>query len=65
DADERVVSVEWISEPAEGFADAVDPAAAMASFHRLQDIQRRTGAEVIYGHEPSQWPLLPKAPTPW
>ncbi|MBL9053179.1 MAG: N-acyl homoserine lactonase family protein [Tabrizicola sp.] len=58
-------AINRISEPDEGFADAADPAAAMVSFHRLQDIQRRTGAEVIYGHEPSQWPLLPKAPTPW
>jgi N-acyl homoserine lactone hydrolase len=58
-------AINRISEPDEGFADAVDPAAAMASFHRLQDIQRQTGAKVIYGHEPSQWSDLPKAPQPW
>lgn len=53
------------SEPGEGFADADDPKAAMASFHRLSEIASRTGAEVIYGHEPAQWPALPKAPRPW
>lgn len=68
--DERSVvlaadAINRISEPAEGFADAVDPKAAMASFHRLTEIARQTGAEMIYGHEPSQWPLLPKAPGPW
>lgn len=58
-------AINRISEPDEGFGDAVDPVAAMESFHRLQDIQRQYGAEMIYGHEPSQWPLLPKAPRPW
>lgn len=58
-------AINRISEPDEGFADAVDPKAAMDSFHRLQDIQRQTGATLIYGHEPTQWPVLPKAPLPW
>lgn len=58
-------AINRISEPDEGFADAVDPAAAMASFHRLTEVARQTGAGMIYGHEPSQWPSLPKAPTPW
>ena len=58
-------AINRISEPDEGFADAVLPAAAMASFHRLTALAKATGATLIYGHEPSQWPLLPKAPTPW
>lgn len=58
-------AINRISEPDEGFADADDPAAAMASFLRLTEIAAKTGAEVIYGHEPTQWPRLPKAPTPW
>lgn len=58
-------AINRISEPDEGFADAVDPAAAMDSFHRLADLAHQTGAEIIYGHEPTQWPHLPKAPRPW
>jgi len=53
------------SEPAEGFADAVFPAAAMASYHRLTALAAEQRAEIIYGHEPAQWPHLPKAPQPW
>lgn len=60
-----VDAINRISEPDEGFVDAVDPKGAMDSFHRLTEIARRTGAEMIYGHEPGQWPRLPKAPTPW
>lgn len=58
-------AINRISEPDEGFTDAIDPAAAMASFHRLTEIAVQTGARMIYGHEPTQWPLLPKAPHPW
>jgi N-acyl homoserine lactone hydrolase len=58
-------AINRISEPDEGFADAALPKAAMASFHRLRDTALQTGAEMIYGHEPSQWPLLPKGPRPW
>lgn len=58
-------AINRISEPDEGFADAVDPKGAMESFHRLTQIARQTGAEMIYGHESTQWPLMPKAPTPW
>ena len=58
-------AINRISEPGEGFADADDPAAAMSSFHRLDALARQTGATLIYGHEPSQWPGLPKAPRPW
>lgn len=58
-------AINRISEPDEGFADAALPKAAMESFHLLTEIARQTGAEMIYGHEPTQWPQLPKAPTPW
>jgi hypothetical protein len=34
----------------------------MESYHRLMAHVAATGAEVIYGHEPSQWAGLPKAP---
>ena len=49
------------SEPAEGFADADDPAAAQASANYLLSIAP-PDALLIYGHEPAQWPMLPKAP---
>jgi N-acyl homoserine lactone hydrolase len=58
-------AINRISEPDEGFADAKDPARAMQSFHRLDALARQTGAAMIYGHEPSQWPGLPKAPLPY
>ncbi|MFN5998205.1 MAG: N-acyl homoserine lactonase family protein [Paracoccaceae bacterium] len=52
------------SEPSEGFADADDPAAARKS---ASDLLSRAPPEavLIYGHEPAQWPTLPKAPQPW
>lgn len=46
------------SEPAEHFADAVDPAAAQASADRLLALP----GLLIYGHDPAQWPTLRKAP---
>lgn len=52
------------SEPAEDFADADDPVAAKASADRLLSLAPAE-AVLIYGHEPAQWPLLPKAPRPW
>jgi N-acyl homoserine lactone hydrolase len=52
------------SEPAEGFPDAMDPETARRSAHRLFDLQAQTGAQMIYGHDPAQWPALPKAPQP-
>lgn len=55
-------AINRISEAEEGFADAKDPARAMASYHHLMARAKASGAEVIYGHEPSQWPGLPKAP---
>lgn len=58
-------AINRISEPDEGFADAKDPIRAMETFHRLDQLARDTGAAMIYGHEPSQWPGLPKAPHPY
>jgi N-acyl homoserine lactone hydrolase len=52
------------SEPAEDFADAEDPAAARASANYLLS-RAPPDALLIYGHEPAQWPRLPKAPRPW
>ena len=49
------------SEPAEHFADAEDPAAAQASAARLLALGGPE-AFLIYGHEPTQWPQLRKAP---
>lgn len=52
------------SEPDEGFSDAADPHAAQASATRLLALAPE-GAVLIYGHEPSQWPTLRKAPQPF
>lgn len=49
------------SEPAEHFADAADPTAAMASADRLLALGG-PDALLIYGHDPTQWPALRKAP---
>ena len=48
------------SEPDEGFADAMDPVTAKASADRLLSLSPK--ALLIYGHDPSQWPTLRKAP---
>ncbi|MFZ1468353.1 MAG: MBL fold metallo-hydrolase [Paracoccaceae bacterium] len=53
-----------ISEPDEGFADSADPAASARSANRLFSLQRSQVARLIYGHEPTEWPRLPKAPLP-
>jgi N-acyl homoserine lactone hydrolase len=52
------------SEPADGFADADDPDTAQRSANYLLSLAPPK-ALLIYGHEPAQWPLLPKAPQPW
>ncbi len=52
------------SEPAEGYADAVDPTAAATSGNRLLALQAELGATLIMGHDPAQWATLPKAPHP-
>ena len=50
------------SEPAEHFADAADPASARTSANGLFALQQKTGGTLIYGHDPTQWADLPKAP---
>ena len=52
------------SEPAEGFPDAMDPVTAALSCQRLTELALQHKARLIYGHEPRQWPILPKAPHP-
>ncbi len=42
----------------EGFANSQ----ALASAQRLMETARERNALIIYGHDPKQWPLLPKAP---
>ncbi|MCB0032942.1 MAG: hypothetical protein KDE51_02895, partial [Anaerolineales bacterium] len=54
-----------ISRPAEfeeGFGGAWDETQARHSAERLMAIADETAAIVIYGHDPEQWPTLPKAP---
>ncbi len=54
-----------ISRPAEieeRFETAWDPAMAIRSANKLMTIAADTGARVIYGHDPEQWPKLKKAP---
>lgn len=53
------------SEPNEGFPDAMDPALAALSAARLFDLQVLHNALMIYGHDPTQWAGLPKAPEPF
>jgi N-acyl homoserine lactone hydrolase len=52
------------SEPGEGFSDASDPSAARTSANYLLNLAWAE-AVLIYGHDPAQWPMLPKAPQPW
>ncbi|MFO1202087.1 MAG: N-acyl homoserine lactonase family protein [Tabrizicola sp.] len=52
------------SEPSEGFSDADDPEAARVSANYLLSLAPPE-ALLLYGHEPAQWPVLPKAPQPW
>lgn len=59
-----VDAINRASEPAEAFADSMDPAASQASANYLLSLAD-PDAVLIYGHEPKQWPLLPKAPQPW
>lgn len=54
-----------ISRPAEideKFAGSWDEAKAIASADRLMNLAKQTGAFVIYGHSPEQWPTLRKSP---
>ncbi|MEZ5796060.1 MAG: MBL fold metallo-hydrolase [Paracoccaceae bacterium] len=57
-------AINRLAEPAEGYPDAEDPAAARRSGDRLLALQHQTGAVLICGHEPADWPRLPKAPLP-
>lgn len=59
-----VDAINRASEPAEDFADADDPDAARVSASYLLSLAP-PDALLIYGHEPTQWPLLPKAPHAW
>ena len=59
-----VDAINRASEPAEAFADSMDPAASQASANYLLSLADPE-AVLIYGHEPAQWPLLPKAPLSW
>ena len=42
----------------------MDPVTAAHSAARLMALQTATGASLIWGHDPVQWPTLPKAPHP-
>lgn len=53
------------SEPCEGFPDAADPFEAARSAARLVQLAQDHNAEILYGHDPVQWTLWPKAPKPW
>jgi N-acyl homoserine lactone hydrolase len=55
-----VDAINRASEPAEGFADAMDPKTATASADRLLSLAPK--ALLIWGHDPDQWPTLRKAP---
>lgn len=60
-----LLACDAISRPAEideRFDTAADPAAAIASAERLMARAQDTGAMVIWGHCPAQWPMLRKAP---
>jgi N-acyl homoserine lactone hydrolase len=52
------------SEPSEHFTDADDPVTAQDSANYLLSLAAPE-AVLIYGHDPAQWPMLPKAPQPW
>jgi hypothetical protein len=42
----------------------MDPVAAAASGAALIALCVDLGARLIWGHDPLQWPVLPKAPLP-
>lgn len=50
------------SEPAEGFAGSWNVPLARHHGQRLLALATQTGAQIIYGHGPDQWPTLRKAP---
>jgi N-acyl homoserine lactone hydrolase len=57
-------AINRLSEPAEGYPDAMDSDTARHSGDRLLALARDTGARLICGHEPADWPTLPRAPLP-
>lgn len=50
------------AEIAEKFVGSWDEPKAIASADRLMRLAKETGAFVIYGHSPEQWPTLKKSP---
>lgn len=50
------------SEPAEGFAGSWNVVEAIRNGERLLALAARTGAMILYGHDPEQWTTLRKAP---
>lgn len=50
------------SEPAEGFAGSWSVPLAIHHGQRLLALAAETGATILYGHGPEQWPTLKKAP---
>jgi N-acyl homoserine lactone hydrolase len=61
-----LLTADAISRPAElvedRFGGAWDEAQARAQARRLMALAAERGALVIFGHDPAQWPRLPKAP---
>jgi N-acyl homoserine lactone hydrolase len=61
-----LLTADALSRPAElherRFAGAWDAAQAEAQALRLMELAATRRATVIFGHDPAQWPLLPKAP---
>lgn len=52
-------------EPSEGYPDAEDPVTAARSGTMLLSLADHLAARRIWGHDPAQWPTLPKAPSPF
>lgn len=50
------------AEPAEGFEGSWNPVQAQLSADMLMELAAEEDAVIIYGHDPEQWPKLPKAP---
>jgi N-acyl homoserine lactone hydrolase len=54
-------AINRLSEPAEGYPDAMDPVSARRSGSRLLRLARRRKALLICGHEPAEMPTAPGA----
>lgn len=60
-----LLTCDAISRPeelAEGFEASWNPVQAQLSADRLTELAAEEDAVIIYGHDPEQWPKLPKAP---